>query len=488
MKSFTMKENVPEKKKKHPYCDLSMLLIVFSVIFFCALSVLLWCTNFYNTQLFKFLIIKNDSYLFDSWIKPPVSPLVCIYAFNYTNTDHVLKGYTDKLIVNEVGPYCYRESTQKMQVQFYPNGTVSYRDNRTHQFVPELSKGKRDDKLVIPNVPFFVALAMVRNLGYISQIGIMSVLGGQQPFPKVKAHDSFFGYDNAIVTLASTISKLMNKPLPYDKCGLLLSRSGLSKDRIMVWTGETNPESAGQVVNVNGVDTMTAWTAGECNMVHGSDGSRFPPTKVGKKEPVSIFSRDSCRRLPLIFHTEGKFQKEIPSYKYTIDPDYFKSRTFNNSCYCTTTSECSYDGVFDISACADGAPILISQPHFLNGDKTLMESLEGLHPDKDKHDFFMDIHPRYGLTMGMVSRIQLNVEVKKPDSSRSLDSLPDGLILPLIWMEISSETMPDHMFSLIQHATFTVRYLELFLQWQSLILFTIASICFTRRTTAYIMQ
>ncbi|KAL1458993.1 hypothetical protein WDU94_011012 [Cyamophila willieti] len=487
MKSLKMKRNGNDKKKKDPYCDLSMLLIVFSIVFFGFLSGLLWCTNFYNSQLMKLLVIKNGSYLFDSWVRPPVSPLVCIRPFNYTNTDHVLKGYTDKLIVKEVGPYCYRESTQKTQVQFYTNGTVSYRDNRTHQFVPELSKGKRDDKLVIPNIPYFVALAMVRNLGLFPQITLMSLLNRQEPFPVVKAHDSFFGYDNAIVTVVSAVSKIMNKPLPYEKCGLLLSRSGLSKDRILVWTGETNPELAGQVVNVNGVDTMTAWKARECNMVHGSDGSRFPPTKVGKKEPVSIFSRDSCRRLPLIFDTEGKFQKEIPSYKYTIDPDYFKSRTFNNSCYCTTTSECSYDGVFDISSCADGAPILISQPHFLNGDANLTESLEGINPDKDKHDFSMDIHPRYGLTMGMVSRIQLNVQVKKSDSNRFL-ALPDGLILPLIWMEISSEAMPDHMFSLIKHATFSVRYVELFLQWQSLILFTIASICFTRRTTAYIMQ
>lgn len=38
------------------------------------------------------------------------------------------------------------------------------------------------------------------------------------------------------------------------------------------------------------------------------------------------------------------------------------------------------------------SPVVVSYPHFLYGDPALREEFEGLNPDKDKHDFYMDIH------------------------------------------------------------------------------------------------
>lgn len=464
-----------------------MLLIILSVATFSSLSYYLWFTDVYKEQFQKFLMIKKGSYLYKSWVQPPISPLVCVYAFNYTNVDPFLKGYTDVLSVEETGPYCYKESTQKVQVQFHGNGTVSYRDNRTHQFVPEMSGGSRNDTLIVPNVPFFAVVALTRNLGILSRMSIMAVLSNAEPFSKVKAEEFFFGHDNTIMSIGNAIAKIVNRPVPYDKFGVLLPRKGVSKDVITVYTGELDPQLTGQVYSVNGVRSMTAWTTAECNMVRGSDGSRFPPANVTAKAPVAIFSRDSCRSLPLVFHSEAKFQQEIPTYRYTVDPDYFKARTHKNSCYCTATSDCTRDGVFDMSACTEGgAPILISQPHFLNGDPALTEFLDGLAPSKEKHEFFLDIHSKYGLTLGTVSRIQINVEVKK--DTMILKNVPSGLILPLIWMEISSEDMPEHMFNLMYHATFSVHYLEVLLMWTCLVLVTIATICLIRRTTSYLNQ
>lgn len=482
---------VKKGKVKKSYCDATMLLIVLSVITFFGLSFCLWFTSFYNDQLLKLLIIKKGSYLFKSWVRPPVSPLVCVHAFNYTNTVPFLKGYTNEVIVQDVGPYCYRETTEKVQVQFHNNGTVSYRDNRTHQFAPEMSRGSLNDTLVIPNIPYFAAVAMARNMNYFARATVVGLLVQMdEVFSTVKAQDAFFGYKNTLMTLGNTIAALTNRQVTHDKFGLLLSRSGVSRDLLTVYTGEDDPESSGQVYSVNGERQMKAWTSSECNAVVGGDGSRFPPAKVGAKAPVSIFGRDSCRPLPLVFHSEAKFQEEIPTHRYTVDPDYFKSRTFRNeSCYCTAATDCTHDGVFDISACAEGgAPILISQPHFLNGDTLLSTQVLGLQPDQKKHDFFLDIHPKYGLTLGTVSRIQINIEVKKPERTFVLPHVQDGLILPVMWMEISSKDMPQHMLNLMYHATFSVHYFEVILQWTCLSFFTIASICFIRRSRNYFMR
>lgn len=36
---------------------------------------------------------------------------------------------------------------------------------------------------------------------------------------------------------------------------------------------------------------------------------------------------------------------------------------------------------------------MMSFPHFLNADPSVTAHLEGLHPDPEKHDFFIDIQP-----------------------------------------------------------------------------------------------
>lgn len=39
------------------------------------------------------------------------------------------------------------------------------------------------------------------------------------------------------------------------------------------------------------------------------------------------------------------------------------------------------------------APIFISHPHFYNADPALVNAVEGLHPSKDQHALFLDVHP-----------------------------------------------------------------------------------------------
>jgi hypothetical protein len=39
-----------------------------------------------------------------------------------------------------------------------------------------------------------------------------------------------------------------------------------------------------------------------------------------------------------------------------------------------------------------GAPIMVSFPHFYLGDPRLLEEVEGLSPDPEKHDLYLDVH------------------------------------------------------------------------------------------------
>jgi hypothetical protein len=39
-----------------------------------------------------------------------------------------------------------------------------------------------------------------------------------------------------------------------------------------------------------------------------------------------------------------------------------------------------------------GAPVMMSFPHFYLAEPSLLEAVEGLKPDPEKHDGFLDIH------------------------------------------------------------------------------------------------
>lgn len=71
---------------------------------------------------------KNSTAL-HYFIHPPLNPQLRVHIFNYTNTERFLDGLDDKLIVKDVGPFVYTEKTQKVEVVYNDNNTISYRVN-----------------------------------------------------------------------------------------------------------------------------------------------------------------------------------------------------------------------------------------------------------------------------------------------------------------------------------------------------------------------
>lgn len=51
-----------------------------------------------------------------------------------------------------------------------------------------------------------------------------------------------------------------------------------------------------------------------------------------------------------------------------------------------------------------GAPAFASFPHFYLGDPSLLENIEGLKPDPEKHNSYIDIHPTLGMPLGANSK------------------------------------------------------------------------------------
>lgn len=71
--------------------------------------------------------------------------------------------------------------------------------------------------------------------------------------------------------------------------------------------------------------------------------------------------------------------------------------------------------------------------------------------------------------MGGVSRFQINVEVRKAVGVPFLGNVKDGTILPLIWIEVGIDNMPDDLQNCFYHAYYTAAAVEAGIKWVSLI-------------------
>lgn len=64
-------------------------------------------------------MLRNNSLMQGWWLKPPVDPMVKVHVFNYTNIENFLSGTDEKIKLQEIGPYTFREQVEKVKLEFH---------------------------------------------------------------------------------------------------------------------------------------------------------------------------------------------------------------------------------------------------------------------------------------------------------------------------------------------------------------------------------
>jgi hypothetical protein len=70
---------------------------------------------------------------------------------------------------------------------------------------------------------------------------------------------------------------------------------------------------------------------------------------------------------------------------------------------------------------AVGIPAFVSFPHFLHGDPSLVAAVEGLSPNADTHDSYLDVEPQTGLLVNVRNRIQVSYQMKSKKFPQNTD-------------------------------------------------------------------
>lgn len=91
--------------------------------------------------------------------------------------DRFLQGKDDKIKVNDVGPYVYREQGEKVNLVYHDDHKITYSENTTQTFDKILSGGlNEEDILNLPNVPLIAAMSEALKMSFIKQFGFNTMV------------------------------------------------------------------------------------------------------------------------------------------------------------------------------------------------------------------------------------------------------------------------------------------------------------------------
>ena len=422
------------------------------------------------------LILSKDSEIFENFKKPPVSTIFEVWMFNLTNANDVLQGA--KPILNQVGPYTYRIEREKVDINFnHTIGTIKSKTRSFYYFEPKLSGGNESDIITTINLVFTSIASMAENPTISPVIkAIAEVLFlrfDQTPFMTHTVGEMLFhGFD---VPLLKQLYPLTNKERHRrGKSGFYYMKNGSVSTETEVFTGELGMENYQHIYKFDGQNKLSRWSEDRCNMLNGTLGSQFT-RPLNASQNLSIFSSALCRSVYASYEKDLMIGP-LKLHRYIIPSEILK-KTPENECFCITEFTCR-SSMIDVSPCKRGTPIIISTAHFLGGDLRDIQAVEGISPNKEEHEIYLDIEPTIGVTMRAAKRIQINMPLKRYAGFPSLANVPE-LILPVFWFNESASVPMERAYSLyitLEVPALVVKYGSLVLLIISIILIIMAII------------
>ncbi|KAG0419214.1 hypothetical protein HPB47_004270, partial [Ixodes persulcatus] len=353
------------------------------------------------------LILEPGNEVYAHWQEVPIPIYIKYYFFNVTNPNEVLE-QTEKPRLEELGPYTFRETREKVNITWHPNGTVSYRQIKKYYLQSDMTRGSLDDQVVTLNMPMVSAAHTVRfdteEFEFYKE-AVSEIFEAKEStfFVRRTMRELLFdGYDEPILTSAQSLGI----EVPSTKFGWLLDKNGTDDGEYTIFTGSKGMHNYGEMDKYNGLSEMNAFH-GYCNMINGTVGDMWPPLALENWDNVTLFIRDFCRSIRLSYLGDVE-TRGVKLRRYWGEGRLFDYAEKDNQCFCTGT--CFPSGVLNISACQQGAPVAVSFPHFLYGDPSYQQAVEGIAPDPKRHQMYLDIEPLASADKGLLSKVRLVTE------------------------------------------------------------------------------
>ncbi|XP_065140482.1 lysosome membrane protein 2a [Paramisgurnus dabryanus] len=382
-------------------------------------------------RLKKEITLGQNSRVLEGWINPPPPVYMQYYFFNVTNPDEFLAGKA-KAKVTQMGPYTYREYRPRENVTYLENGTKVFATNpKSFVFLRNMSAGDPEvDRVITVNIPLIAVMNELKTYNFFLRSGVSMILNsmGIEVFMNRTVHEILWGFKDPLLTKLHSM-----RPEVEEYFGLMYNKNGTHEGEFVFHTGEQNYMDYGKIDTWNGIRHMTWWSANQSNMINGTDGSVFH-TFLSRKELLYIFAADLCRSIHLAYVRDMEV-KGIPAFRFAPPSDVLAPPSENpsNAGFCVPAGDCLGKGVLKVSVCRQGAPIVVSFPHFYQADDEYINAVEGMNPNEEEHETYLDINPTTGVPIRACKRAQLNVLLKRVTGFPNTKFLNDT-IFPIMYV------------------------------------------------------
>lgn len=413
--------------------------IAFLVIgLFCAF---LWAIIIHKVLNHQLGISTKSTIGYSMWKETPIPMYLSFYMFNWTNADICEKNASVKPHFTELGPYVFSEHHIRDNVTFNDNATVTFYNRRIWKFAPDKSKGSLSDNVTTFNPVVASVTNVVKDKHYFVQLGVNFFLEEKRVTLAVTRTVNEFifeGYDDPMLDLLHKLN-ISNIKIPFTKMGWFVDRNNSAPyDGLFNMNdGADSIDNLGIVRKWNNYEHVPYYP-GDCGKVEGTQGELWYPPH--EKRSIKIFSNDLCSTLELERNGEDELHG-IRGYKYLGTNKAFDNGTLYPEMRCFF-NQSEYSGVRDVSLCKYGAPAFVSFPHFYLADPFYRRSIEGMMPDKGKHEMFISLEPNTGLPLKVRAQIQINLRLFHLEHI-TLVSKMNTTLMPIFWFSQTAELTND---------------------------------------------
>ncbi|KAF4099000.1 lysosome membrane protein 2c [Onychostoma macrolepis] len=383
-----------------------------------------------NNTIKEQVVLENGTEAFSVFQNPPPPVYMQFYFFNLTNPAEVLNG--DRPAVLQIGPYTYREYRPKEEVKFLDNGTrVEAFNPKTYVFQPNMSRGSEDDIVRTVDIPVVTVMEKFKDTFSVKRIiSDLMIANGIGIFRTFRVGDLLWGYEDPLLKIIKHVVEM------DDHFGLFYKKNATDDGDYIFFTGKQNYQDFARIDEWNGQSTLNWWSTEGCNRINGTDGASFHPV-ITKTEKLYIFSSDLCRSIYAQYESDVSV-RGVPGFRFVPPSEVFANRTINpdNAGFCVPAGNCLGSGLLNVSVCKEGAPIIMSSPHFYQADDKFVQDVFGMNPNKEEHETVIDVNPLTGMLLRGAKRVQVNVYLHQIQGFSQTGKI-QTLVFPVMYLNES---------------------------------------------------
>ncbi|XP_063913235.1 protein peste-like [Zophobas morio] len=360
------------------------------------LLICLWSVIFDN-----FLTLRNNSLIYRYWKNEPLDIHADFYFFNWTNPEDFYD-LSVKPKFEEVGPYSFLQKIEKTNITWNDNDTVTFQQKKFWIFQKQKGGVHLKDPIVTLNPIPLITSYLLRDWNYYTRRVISMTLS------------TFFGEHHMTQTVESLLFKGYYEPLMK----IAAATPMLSQYDLPNWEGfgyfydvttEKGKNADFGYIHFWNYQNKSRYFDDACGDVRGSAEYYFP--KNLKKNILKYFMPDMAGSTNLTFEKEESVSS-ILGYKYVIGEKTLDNGTNYPENRCLCSGECVPSGTINMTRLRHSLPVFVSLPHFYKADPYYINLVDGLEPNKSKHDFYVIVEPTTGIPLKGNMALQANLLVQ----------------------------------------------------------------------------